>query len=212
MQDFNVSLKKANSEREEKRKEMMKIGHYQKLLKFLEARFESGETYSVQNYFENYKLETTDQEGNKKIVYGLIVNDKTYLSLNDISFPKKLYIKVSYKEDDREISTYTQLDKKVYQGDLAILFAKFKSIYKDALTAFDLLYVALAKHNDSKFVAESFVYPTNTFQCFKGEYTNSNFYLFNLKAGGTDESELDEIIASVCAVYDASTAETSAEE
>ena len=205
MQDFAIALKSANSSRAEKRREMTKIDYYGKLFRFLDGRFEDGATYQVTNYFENYKLETTDQKGEKKTVYGLICdNNKTYLGLNDLAFPKKLWKREIRKIDGEETTEYTQIDQKVYQGDLAILFHTFKSVCKDALTAFDLLYLAIAKHNDSKFVAESFIYPTETFQRFKGEYTTSNFYLFNLQAGGTDKKDLDKIVADICDLYEKS--------
>ena len=219
MQDLILSLKGANSERSKKRSErskkrseICKIGGYQKLLKFLESRFENGGIYAVKNYFTEYKLTVKDQEGNDKTVYGLIAdNGKTYLGLNDIAFPKKLYKREIRKVDGKETTTYTQLDKKVYQGDLAILFDKFKSQYKDSLLAFDLLYLAIAKHNESKFVSESFIYPTETFQRFKGEFTTGNFYLFNLKIGGTSADRIAEIVTDICADYDNSLNEEPAE-
>ena len=86
---------------------------------------------------------------------------------------------------------------------MAILFDRFKKAYKDSLLAFDLLYLAIAKHNESKFISESFVYPTETYQRFKGEYTNGNFYLFNLKASGTDTEDLDKIFKDICKEYEA---------
>lgn len=216
MQDLILSLKSTNSERSKKRSEILKIGYDQKLFKFLESRFENGGIYAVKNYHADYKLTVKDQDGNDKTVYGLIAdNGKTYLGLIDIAFPKKLYKREIRKVDGEETTTYTQLDKKVYQGDLAILFDKFKSQYKDSLLAFDLLYSAIAKHNESTFVSESFIYPTETFQRFKGEYVTSNFYLFNLKAGGTSDDKIAEIVADICADYDNSlneTAEASAED
>lgn len=205
MQDLIIALKSANSERSEKRSAMLKIDYYGKLFRFLEGRFEDGATYQVKNYFEDYKLETTDQKGEKKTVYGLIAdNDRTYLGLNDLAFPKKLWKREIRKVDGEETTEYTQLPEKVQQGDLAKLFFAFKNAYKDALLAFDLLYISLAKHNESKFVAESFIYPTECFQRFKGEYTTSNFYLFNLKIGGTDEKELAKIVSDVCNLYEKS--------
>lgn len=205
MQDFKIALTAQNSARSEKRKEMTKIGYYQKLFRFLESRFEDGETYSVKNYFEDYKMVTKDQDGNDKTVYGLICeNGRSYLSLNDLAFAKKLYKREIRKEDGTEITEYTQLPDKVQQGDLGVLFHEFKTRTKDALTAFDLLYLALVKHNESKFVAEAFVYPTETFQRFKGDYTTSNFYLFNLQAGGTDKDDLLKIIDDVMAIYEQS--------
>jgi hypothetical protein len=53
-------------------------------------------------------------------------------------------------------------------------------------------------------VTESFIYPSETFIRFKGEYTNSNFYLFNLKAGGMDKNRLNEIFADICKDYEES--------
>ena len=198
-----LSLKKANSERKKKRTEMMKIGYYSKLFQFLESRFEDGGSYVVKNYFDDYKMTTTDKDGNDKVVYGLIAtNDKTYLGLNDLAFPKKLYKRTIVKVDNEETTEYKQLEKPVYQGDLAILFDRFKKTYKDSLLAFDLLYLAIAKHNKSSFVSESFIYPTETYQRFKGEYTNGNFYLFNLKAGGTDAEDLDAIFTDICKAYE----------
>lgn len=203
--DLALSLKSANSKRKTKRNEMLKIGYYSKLFQFLESRFSDGETYSVKNYFDNYKLVTKDSEGNDKTVYGLIAtNDRTYLGLNDLAFPKKLWKREIKKVDNEETTTYTQTDKKIYQGDLALLFDWFKSQYKDALLAFDLLYLAIAKHNESTFISESFIYPTECFQRFKGEYTTSNFYMFNLQAGGTDKETLQEIFDDICAVYEKS--------
>lgn len=198
-----LSLKKANSERKKKRTEMMKIGYYSKLFQFLESRFEDGGSYIVKNYFDDYKMTTTDKDGNDKVVYGLIAtNGKTYLGLNDLAFPKRLYKRTIAKVDGVETTEYAQIDKKVYQGDLALLFDAFKSRYKDSLLAFDLLYLAIAKHNESCFVSESFIYPTETFQRFKGEYVTSNFYLFNLVEGGTDADELKNIIEDICKAYE----------
>ena len=203
MQDLILYLPKANSSRSEKRAQIVRLPHYQKLFSFLESRFEDGETYSIKNYFEDYKLITQDLDGEDKTVYGFIAeNGKTYLGWNDLAFPKKLWKREIKKVGGEETITYTQLENKIYQGDLAILYNKFKSAYKDVLTAFDLLYIALAKHNESKFISESFIYPTETFQRFKGEYTTSNFYLFNLKAGGTDVNDLQTIFESVCKVYE----------
>lgn len=205
MQDLILSLKSANNERAEKRTAMLKIDYYGKLFRFLEGRFEDGATYQVKNYFEDYKLETTDQKGDKKTVYGLVAtNDRTYLGLNDLAFPKRLYKRTISKVDGVETTEYAQVEKKVQQGDLAVLFNAFKNAYKDALLAFDLLYLALAKYNDSKFVSEAFIYPTETFQRFKGEYTTGNFYLFNLKIGGTDQKELDQIVDEICSIYEQS--------
>jgi hypothetical protein len=205
MQDLILSLKSANSERSEKRSAMLKIDYYGKLFRFLESRFEDGATYQVKNYFEDYKLETTDQKGEKKTVYGLVAtNDRTYLGLNDLAFPKKLWKREIRKVDGEETTEYTQLPEKVLQGDLAQLFFAFKSKYKDALLAFDLLYLALAKHNESKFVSESFIYPTECFQRFKGEYSTGNFYMFNLKIGGTDEKALAKIVDDICDLYEKS--------
>jgi len=205
MQDLIIGLKKSNSERSEKRSAMLKIDYYGRLFQFLESRFEDGGEYKVQNYFETYKLETKNAKGENKTVYGLIAdNDRTYLGLNDLAFPKKLWKREIRKEDGTETTEYTQLPEKVQQGDLAHLFFAFKSKYKDALIAFDLLYLALAKHNESKFIAESFIYPTETFQRFKGEYTTGNFYLFNLKAGGTDEKGLAKIVDDICNLYEKS--------
>lgn len=203
--DLILSLKSANSERAEKRSEMLKISHYAKLFRFLESRFEDGATFQILNYFDTYKMVAKDQDGNDKTVYGLICdNGRSYLSLNDLAFPKRLYQREIKKVDNEETTSYTEQPNKVEQGDLAILFAKFKSKYQDALLAFDLLYLALAKHNESKFVTESFLYPTECFIRFKGEYTTSNFYLFNLKIGGTDKNRLNEIVADICATYEES--------
>lgn len=206
MTDLIIGLKKSNSERREKRSEMAKISHYARLFRFLESRFEDGETYKIKNFFDHYKMTVKDMEGNDKVVYGFIAenSDKTYLSLNDIAFPKKLYKREIRKVDGEETTEYSQLENKVYQGDLAILFEMFKKEYKDALLAMDLLYIALAKHNESKFVTEAFIYPTETFQRFKGEYTTGNFYKFNLKLGGTDKDRLNEIFADICKDYEES--------
>lgn len=199
-----LSLKKANSGRKQKRTEMMKIGYYSKLFQFLESRFEDGGSYVILNYFENYKMITKDKDNNDKTVYGFICdNNKSYLGLNDLGFPKKLYKRTIIKVDNEETTEYKQLEKPVYQGDLAVLYDRFKKTYKDSLLAFDLLYLAIAKYNDSKFISESFIYPTETYQRFKGEYTNGNFYLFNLKAGGTDAEELTKIFADICKDYEA---------
>lgn len=205
MQELILALKSANNERSEKRSAMLKIDYYGRLFQFLESRFEDGGTYQVKDYFTEYKLQTKDKDGNNKTVYGLIcTNDKTYLSLNDLAFPKKLWKREIVKTDGEERTTYTQLPEKVEQGDLAKLFFAFKSAYKDALLAFDLLYLALAKYNESKFVSESFIYPTETFQRFKGEYTTGNFYLFNLQLGGTDKAKLDQIVSEICSIYEQS--------
>lgn len=206
MTDLIIGLKKSNSERREKRSEMAKISHYARLFRFLESRFEDGETYTIKNFFDHYKMTVKDMEGNDKVVYGFIAenSDKTYLSLNDIAFPKKLYKREIRKVDGEETTEYSQLENKVYQGDLAILFEMFKKEYKDALLAMDLLYIALAKHNESKFTSEAFIYPTETFQRFKGEYTTGNFYKFNLKLGGTDKDRLNEIFADICKDYEES--------
>lgn len=213
MQELILALKSANNERAEKRTAMLKIDYYGRLFQFLESRFEDGGEYTVQNYFETYKLETKNAKGENKTVYGLIAdNHKTYLSLNDLAFAKKLWKREITKEDGTETTTYTQLPDKIEQGDLAKLFFAFKSKYKDALLAFDLLYLSLAQFNDSKFIAESFIYPTETFQRFKGEYTTSNFYMFNLKAGGTDEKELAKIVEEICTLYEQSINEPAAAE
>lgn len=214
MQDLMLSLRSANTKRNEMRSEMSKITYYSKLFTFIEARFADGETFSVKNYFTDYKKIIKDKDGNDKTVYGLIcTNDKTYLGLNDLAFPKRLYKREIKKVNDVETTTYTQIDKKVYQGDLAILFDRFKSQYKDSLVAMDLLYLAIAKHNESKFVSESFIYPSETFQRFKSDYVTSNFYLFNLKEGGTSEERLNEIFADICKDYENSlTAETTTDE
>lgn len=205
MDDLLLALKSANTSRADKRREMTKIDYYSRLFGYIESRFSDGESYTVKNYFENYSLVTKDLKGNDKTVYGLIAeNGKTYLGLNDLAFPKKLWKREIRKIDNEETTTYTQVEGKVFQGDLAVLFEAFKSRYKDALIAFDLLYMAIAKHNESTFVSESFVYPTETFQRFKGEYSTGNFYLFNLKLGGTDKTRLDEIVADICAVYESS--------
>ena len=203
MQDLILHLPKANSSRSEKRAQIVRLPNYQKLFRFLESRFEDGETYSIKNYFEDYKLIIQDQEGEDQTVYGFIAeNGKTYLGWSDLSLPKKLWKREIKKIDGEETTTYTQLEDKVYQGDLAILYDLFKKKYKDAPLAFDLLYMAIAKHNESKFTTESFIYPTETFQRFKGEYTTSNLYLFNLKAGGTNKNDLQTIFESVCKDYE----------
>lgn len=214
MQDLMLSLRSANTKRNEMRSEMAKITYYSKLFTFIEARFADGEIFSVKNYFTDYKKTVKDKDGNDKTIYGLICNnDKSYLGLNDLAFPKRLYKREIKKVGDTETTTYTQIDKKVYQGDLAILFDRFKSQYKDSLIAMDLLYLALAKHNESKFISESFIYPSECFQRFKSEYVTSNFYLFNLKEGGTSEEKLNEIFTDICADYENSlTAETTADE
>jgi hypothetical protein len=210
--DLLLGLKKSNSDRKTKRAEMLKIGYYSRLFQFLDARFSDGERYTVKNYFETYKMVTKDKDNNDKTVYGFICdNGRSYLGLNDLAFPKRLYKRTISKVDGVETTEYAQIEKKVLQGDLAILFEAFKSRYKDSLLAFDLLYLAIAKHNESRFVAESFVYPTETFQRFKGEYTTSNFYLFNLKAGGTDADDLKTIIEDICKAYEES-AEADTEE
>lgn len=203
MNELILALKSANNERAEKRSEMLKVSYYSKLFQFLESRFEDGGEYKILNYFENYKLTTKDKDGNDKVVYGFIAdNNRSYLGLNDLAFAKKLYKREIKKVDNEETTEYKQVEKPVYQGDLAILFDRFKKTYKDALLAFDLLFIALAKHNESKFVSESFVYPVETFQRFKGEYTNSNFYLFNLKLGGTSAEKINEIFVDVCKEYE----------
>jgi hypothetical protein len=213
MQDLILGLRSANTKRNEMRADMAKISYYSKLFTFIEARFSDGETFVVKNYFTDYKKTVKDKDGNDKTIYGLIcTNDKSYLGLNDLAFPKKLYRREIKKISDVETTTYTQIEKKVYQGDLAILFDKFKSTYKDSLVAMDLLYLVLAKHNESKFISESFIYPSDCFQRFKSEYVTSNFYLFNLKAGGTSEEKLNEIFTDICKDYENSlTAETQAE-
>lgn len=212
MDDLLLALKSANSSRANKRKEMTKIDYYSRLFGYIESRFSDGESYTVKNYFEEYSLITKDQKGNDKTVYGLIAtNGKTYLGLNDLAFPKKLYKRTIEKIDGVETTQYEQVEKPVYQGDLAVLFDMFKKAYKDALIAFDLLYMAIVKHNESKFVSESFVYPTETFQRFKGEYSSGNFYLFNLKLGGTDKEKLAEIVADICSIYEQSIAKANAD-
>ena len=160
----------------------------------------------VKNFFDHYKMTVKDMEGNDKVVYGFIADnsDRTYLSLNDIAFAKRLYKREIKKVEGEETTTYTPIEKRVLQGDLAILFDLFKGKYKDALTAMDLLYLALAKHNESKFTTECYIYPTECFQCFKGEYNTSNFYMFNLKIGGTDADRLNEIFADICKDYEES--------
>jgi hypothetical protein len=209
MQELLIGLKKSNSARLEKRAEMAKISHYAKLFRFLESRFTDGETYVIKNFFDHYKMVVKDMEGNDKTVYGFIAenSDKTYLSLNDIAFAKQLYKREIKKIEGEETTSYTPMEKRVLQGDLAILFDLFKNKYKDALTAMDLLYLALAKHNESKFTTECFIYPTECFQCFKGEYNTSNFYMFNLKIGGTSAEKLNEIFADICKDFEQSIAE-----
>ena len=205
MQDLILSLRSANTKRNEMRNEMAKITYYSKLFTFIEARFADGETFVVKNYFTDYKKVVKDKDNNDKTIYGLIcTNDKSYLGLNDLAFPKRLYKREIKKVGDTETTTYSQLDKKVYQGDLAILFDKFKSQYKDSLVAMDLLYLALAKHNNSTFISESFIYPSECFQRFKSDYVTSNFYLFNLKEGGTSEEKLQSIFDDICADYEKS--------
>ena len=212
MDELLLALKSANTSRAEKRREMTKIDYYSRLFGYIESRFADGESYTVKNYFENYSLITKDQKGNDKTVYGLIAeNGKTYLGLNDLAFPKKLWKREIRKVDNEETTTYTQVEGKVFQGDLALLFEAFKSRYKDALIAFDLLYMAIAKHNASTFVSESFVYPTECFQRFKGEYSTGNFYLFNLKIGGTSKEKIAEIVADVCSIYEKSIKEANAD-
>ena len=212
MDDLLLALKSANSSRADKRREMTKIDYYSRLFGYIESRFSDGETFTIKNYFTDYSLVTKDQKGNDKTVYGLIAtNNKTYVGLNDLAFPKKLWKREIRKVDNEETTTYTQVEGKVFQGDLATLFDAFKSRYKDALIAFDLLFMALAKHNNSTFVSESFVYPTETFQRFKGEYNNGNFYLFNLKLGGTDKEKLAEIVKDICAIYEQSIAQANAD-
>lgn len=195
--DLYLSLKET-SPRSEKRAELLKTREYRLTFK----RFYDGEAYTVKNFFENYKMVIKDYEGNDKTVYGFIVNDETYLSYKDVAFPRTLWRREIKNVDGEETITYTPLDEKIYQGDLAILFSAFKRIYKDAIVAFDLVYMAIAKHNESKFVSESFVYPTECFQRFKGEYTTSNFYLFNLKLGGTSEQDLNDIVTDICKDFD----------
>lgn len=202
MQDLIIALPSAKSSRAEKRKELCRVGYYQKFNDFLNSRFEDGKTYFVKNYFEEYKLTIKDYKGNDWVLYGLIVNDRTYISFNDLALPRRLYKREYTMIDGEEAIIYTQIDEKVYQGDLSVMFHAFKSKYKDGCTAFDLVYLAIAKHNESKFVAESFIYPNETFQRFKGEFTTSNFYLFNLKKGGTSERELAKIVEDICKDYD----------
>lgn len=212
MDDLLLALKSANASRAEKRREMTKIDYYSRLFGYIESRFADGESYTVKNYFDTYSLVTKDQKGNDKTVYGLIAtNGKTYLGLNDLAFPKKLWKREIKKVDNEETTTYTQVEGKVFQGDLALLFEAFKSRYKDALIAFDLLFMALAKHNASTFVSESFVYPTETFQRFKGEYSTGNFYMFNLKLGGTSKEKIAEIVKDICSIYEQSIAKANAD-
>lgn len=214
MEELIIALKSANASRAEKKHEMTKIGYYSRLFQFLESRFEDGGQFNVLNYFEdeNYKMTVKDKDGNDKTVYGLICdNGRSYLGLNDLAFPKRLYKRTISKIDGVETTEYAQIEKKVLQGDLAVLFESFKSKYHDALLAFDLLYMAIAKHNESKFVSESFVYPTETFQRFKGEYTTGNFYMFNLKIGGTSSEKIAEIVADICEIYETSLIEPIAE-
>ena len=202
MQDLIIALPSAKSSRAEKRKELCKVGYYQKFDDFLNSRFEDGKTYFVKNFIEEYKLTIKDYEGNDWVLYGLIVNDCTYISFNDLALPRRLYKREFAMIDGEGAIIYTQIDEKVYQGDLSVMFHAFKSKYKDGYTAFYLVYLAIAKHNESKFVAESFIYPNETFQRFKGEFTTSNFYLFNLKKGGTSERELAKIVEDICKDYD----------
>ena len=212
MADLIIGLKKSNSARAERRREMAKHDYYQKLFNFLESRFSDGETFKVQNYFETYSITTKDKDGKDKVIYGIIAeNGKTYLSLNDLGFPKKLFKREIRKVDNEESTEYTQMEDKVFQGDCAVLFDKFRKQYKDSLTAMDLLYLALAKHNDSEFISESFIYPTECFQRFKGEYTTGNFYLFNFKVGGIGEEKINEIFEDICKIYEDSLKEEPAE-
>lgn len=211
MQDLILGLKKSNDERAEKRSEMLRTPYYQKLFNFLESRFSDGETFTILNYFETYKMVTKDKDNNDKTVYGFICdNNRSYLSLNDLAFPKRLYKRTIAKIDGVETTEYAQIEKKVQQGDLATLFDLFKNKYKDALIAFDLLFVAIAKHNQNQFVTESFIYPTEHFQRFKGEYTTANFYMFNLKIGGTSAEKINEIFADICGEYENSLKEAEA--
>lgn len=212
MDDLILALKSANASRTTKRREMSKIDYYSRLFGYIESRFSDGESYTIKNYFETYSLVTKDNKGNDKTVYGFIAtNNKTYVGLNDLAFPKKLYKRTIEKVDGVETTQYEQMEKPVYQGDLAILFDSFKKAYKDALIAFDLLYLALSKHNGNTFVSESFVYPTETFQRFKGEYSSGNFYLFNLKLGGTEPEKIAEIVADICNIYEKSINEANAD-
>ena len=67
----------------------------------MESRFSDGETFKVQNYFETYSLTTKDKDGKDKVIYGIIAeNRKTYLGLNDLGFPKKLYKREIKKVDN----------------------------------------------------------------------------------------------------------------
>jgi hypothetical protein len=212
MDDLLLALKSANSSRADKRKEMTKIDYYSRLFGYIESRFADGESYTVKNYFQEYSLITKDLKGNDKTVYGLIAeNGKTYLGLNDLAFPKRLYKRTIEKTDGIETTSYEQLEKPVYQGDIAVMFDMFKKAYKDALIAFDLIYLALSKHNNNMFVSESFVYPTETFQRFKGEYSTGNFYLFNLQLGGTDKEKIAKIVADICEIYEQSIAQANAD-
>lgn len=212
MEELILALQSANASRSEKRREMTKIDYYSRLFGYIESRFSDGESYTIKNYFETYKLVTKDQKGNDKTVYGFIAeNGKTYLGLNDLAFPKKLFKREIKKIDNEETTEYKQLEKPVFQGDLAVMFDMFKKAYKDALIAFDLLYMAVAKHNASTFVSESFVYPIETFQRFKGEYSNGNFYMFNLKLGGTSKEEIAEIVKDICEIYEKSIKDANAD-
>ena len=97
MEELIIALKSANSSRSEKRHEMTKIDYYGRLFQFLESRFSDGESYVVKNYFTDYKLVTKDKDNKDKTVYGFIAeNGKTYLGLNDLAFPKKLWKRFSY--------------------------------------------------------------------------------------------------------------------
>ena len=212
MQELILGLKKSNSARAERRREMAKTDYYQKLFNFLESRFADGESFKVQNYFETYSIITKNKDNEDKVYYGIIAeNGKTYLGLNDVGFPKKLYKREIRKIDNEETTEYTQMKDKVFQGDCAVLFDKFKRQYKDSLTAMDLLYLAMAKHNGSQFVSEAFIYPTETFQRFKGEYTTGNFYLFNFELGGLTKERINEIFADICKDYEESLKEEPAE-
>ena len=68
MQELILGLKKSNSERKERRSEMGRISHYAKLFRFLESRFEDGETYKVKNFSDCYKMTVKDMEGKDKVV------------------------------------------------------------------------------------------------------------------------------------------------
>ena len=202
MQDLIHQITKKNSSRHEKRIGILDTGLAYRIHSFPVTRFCDGETYVLKNYFENFKIALKDLDGNDKTAYGFIVDDKTYLTYTDVAFPRKLWKREIKNVDGEEIATYIPFDEKIQQGDLAILFNAFKRIYKDPLLAFDLLYMAIVKCNESKFVSEFFVYPPESFQRFKGEYTAPSFCLFNLKLGGTPEKDLNDIVTNICKEFD----------